>query len=53
MQRSSSLHLFLYTVFPDKDFLVLLLFKNKCKINQFGIYNSYRIMRLELSNYNC
>jgi len=43
MQGSSSLHLFLYSVFTDKEFLVLLLSKNKTKSilkSQFLIYNS-------------
>ena len=50
MQRVSYLHLFLYTVFTDKDFLVLLFFKNKNKIYRY-IYSEGLSIKSLIMNY--
>jgi len=50
MQRVSYLHLFLYTVFTDKDFLVLLFFKNKNKSDLY-IYIECLSIKSLIKNY--
>jgi len=50
MLRLSSLHLFLYTIFTDKEFLVLLLFKNKNKTYRY-IYSEGLSIKSLIMNY--
>jgi len=50
MLRLSSLHLFFNSVFTDKDFLVLLLFKNKNKLYLY-IHNGGLSIKSLIMNY--